>query len=154
MVGMSTAVSSSSLTYIAKVAMGYSWLESTAGPALRQSLNQSPYVKVVLALGVNDLGNIQRYISYYQTLIRTYPDTRFYILAVNPVDESKEAVYGYSVKNTDIKTFNKKMKAAFGASYLPSYGYLTQNGFETSDGVHYTAATYQKLYNYIMGKIG
>lgn len=155
MVGMSISKSPANTMYIAKKAMGYNWLKDTAGPALQSQLNLNPNVKVVLALGVNDLGNVQFYIAYYRNLIKKNPKTKFYILAVNPVDEKKEAANGYHVKNSRIKTFNKKMLAAFGASaYIDSYNYMNDKGFSTSDGLHYTVAVYQDLYNYIVSQIG
>lgn len=150
MVGMSASVDSSNVTYIAKSGMGYSWLKSTAGPELKSYLKSDPYVKVVLALGVNDLGNIQSYITYYKSLIKKYPDTQFTVLSVNPVNEKKEASRGYSIKNSRIKAFNKKLKASFGSAYLNSNKYMTQQGFDTVDGLHYTKETYFALYVYIM----
>ena len=108
---------------------------------------------VVFAFGVNDLGNVNSYISYYKSLQKKYPKAKFYYLSVNPVNEGTAAAYGYQVKNSQIKTFNKKLKSAFGGKYLNSYSYLTKNGFSTADGVHYTAATYQKLYKFIKSKI-
>jgi hypothetical protein len=150
MVGMQSAVGSSGVHYIAKVSMGYSWLNATAGPALKSYLNANPDLKVVLALGINDLGNIQSYITYYQGLIEKYPTTSFYILAVNPVDEKTEAAHGYSIKNSQITQFNKKLKAAFGSAYLDSYTYLKNQGIKTVDGLHYQADTYMVLFNYIV----
>lgn len=150
MVGMSGAVSSSDIKYIAKVGMGYSWLNSTAGPTLRSYLNANSDVKVILALGINDLGNIQSYITYYQSLIKKYPKTKFYILAVNPVDEKTEKAHGYTVKNSQIETFNKKLSTAFGSAYLNSYTYLKKQGISTADGIHYQPKTYMALFNYIV----
>jgi hypothetical protein len=152
MVGMQNTVSSTDIEFIAKVSMGYSWLDSTAGPMLKSYLKFNPNVKVVLALGVNDLGNIESYITYYQSLIQSYPTTRFYFLAVNPVDEKAEASHGYTIKNSQIRAFNKKLKAAFGTAYLDSYTYLKEAGITTVDGVHYLAETYQTLFDFIMSQ--
>lgn len=150
MVGMSSAVGSSDIKYIAKVSMGYSWLNSTAGPTLKKYLNLNPDVKVILALGINDLGNIQSYITYYQSLIKKYPKTKFYVLAVNPVDEKTEKAHGYTVKNSQIEAFNKKLKTAFSSAYLNSYTYLKKQGISTADGIHYQPETYITLFNYIV----
>lgn len=152
--GMRLAIAPSNTKYIAKVSMGYSWLSSTAGPQLKKLLKQNPDVTVILAFGVNDLGNLQSYISYYKTLIKKYPKTRFYVEAVNPVNESIERANGYSVKNAQIVSFNKAMRTAVGKSrFINTYAYLKKNGFQTSDGVHYTSDVYRKLYNFIIGKI-
>ena len=152
-VGMDSAVSDSKTKFIGKVSMGYSWLKSTAGPQVESYLAGNPKLTVVFAFGVNDLGNVNSYISYYKSLQKKYPKAKFYYLSVNPVNESAAAANGYQVKNSQIKAFNKKLKSAFGGKYLNSYSYLTKNGFSTADGVHYTAATYQKLYKFIKSKI-
>ncbi len=153
-VGMQMAASPADTKYIAKVNMGYSWLESTAGPELQSYLNGNPNVSVVLAFGVNDLGNVQKYISYYKKLISMYPNTRFYVESVNPVDEQVEAQHGYTVTNKQIIAFNKKLRAGVGKSrFLNTYNYLAKKGFQTSDGVHYTIEEYSGLYSYIISLI-
>ena len=133
--------------------MGHSWLTSTAAPIVRTYLNKNRNLKVVFAFGVNDLGNVEQYISFYQSLMKEYPRTKFYFLSVNPVDEKKETTYGYSVKNSAIAAFNKKLKTAVGSRYINTYTYLKNNNFLTTDGLHYTNATYQLLYNYIIKRI-
>ena len=133
--------------------MGYSWLKATAGPNVKQYLLGNPKLKVVFAFGINDLGNIASYISYYNALMKEFPDTEFYFLSVNPVDEELASDKGYSVKNSAIKKFNTKLKSAFGTKYIDTYTYLTKNKFSTIDGIHYTPDTYLELYNYIVEKI-
>ena len=153
-VGMSLAVSSSEVKFIGKVSMGYNWLKSVAGPQVRRYLAGNQKLKVVFAFGINDLGNINSYISYYETLQKEFPSVKFYYMSVNPVNESVASAHGYSVKNAAIKTFNSKLKKTFGSQYINTYSYLTKNGFSTADGIHYVSSTYQKLYQYLMKKIG
>ncbi len=155
-VGMESAVgSSASNTYfIGKSGSGYSWLTSTASSELDSYLQNYPASKVVLAFGVNDLGNISNYISYYNKLISKYPKASFYMMSVNPVNETTEKKYGYTVTNSQISSFNTQLKNAFPSRYLDVYTYLNKNGFSTSDGVHYTSDTYKKIYNYVLSLIG
>ena len=153
MVGMQISKAPSNTKYIAKESQGYSWLKSTGGVTLQYYLKANPKVKVVLALGVNDLGNISSYISYYKNLIKKYPKTEFYILSVNPVEENAGKRYSGYVKNSAIKTFNKKLKTAFASRYVDSYNYMWKNGYETFDGLHYTVAVYQDLYDFIVKEI-
>lgn len=153
-VGMDAVVSSSKVKFIGKIAMGYSWLKTTAGPQVRQYLAGNQKLKVIFAFGINDLGNISQYISYYRSLQKEFPETQFCFLSVNPVNEAQASAYGYNLKNASIQSFNKKLKAAFGTDYLNTYSYLTKQGFSAFDGVHYTGDTYQKLYNYIVKKLG
>lgn len=152
-VGMENALAVTDTKFIGKVSMGHSWLTSTAAPIVRTYLNKNRNLKVVFAFGVNDLGNVEQYISFYQSLMKEYPRTKFYFLSVNPVDEKKETTYGYSVKNSAIAAFNKKLKTAMGSRYINTYTYLKNNNFLTTDGLHYTNATYQLLYNYIIKRI-
>ena len=152
-VGMDSAVSTSQTKFIGKVSMGYSWMKSTAVPKVKQYLAGNSKLKVVFGFGINDLGNISSYISYYSVLLKQYPDTEFYFLSVNPVNEKLASGKGYSVKNSAIKKFNSKLKSAFGTKYIDTYTYLTKNGFSSVDGVHYTEDTYLKLYQYIVNKI-
>ncbi len=152
-VGMESAVSNSKTLYIGKVSMGYSWLKSTASESLKDALNKKPTAKVIMGFGINDLGNISNYIAYYKTLIKSYPKASFYFMSVNPVNESKAKKNGYSVTNSQIKSFNSKLKEAFPSQYLDTYSYLNKNSFSTSDGIHYTSATYKKLYDYVISKI-
>lgn len=155
MLGMKNVIAPADTLYIAKVSAGYSWLESAAGPLLKDYLNLNPDVKVVLALGVNDLGNIQSYIAYYRSLIQQYPATKFYVLSVNPVDEKKAAQNGYTIKNSQIVAFDKKLRKAFGTSvYINTYKYIKSRGVDTRDGVHYETQVYIDLYQFITSTIG
>ena len=60
------------------------------------------------------------------------------------------------MNNNTIKAFNASLQAAFPGAYLDCYTYLmTQNlirnvkaGAGTVDGIHYTAAVYQAIYNF------
>ncbi len=150
-VGMESAACSKTQDLcIAKVGMGYSWLESTAGPLLKQYLNINPDVKVILAMGVNDVqGNVNKYIAYYRKLIAAYPKTQFYFLSVNPVIEKQWP----SVKNSWIEAFNEKIKAAFPDRYIDCYTYMVKKKFKTTDGLHYAATTYQAIYKFILTKL-
>lgn len=152
-VGMEMAVSTNKAKFIGKVSMGYSWLNSYAGPLVRCYLAGNPKLKVVFAFGLNDLANIERYISYYRSLMKDFPNANIYFLSVNPVAEATAAAAGYTVKNSQVKPFNAALKKAFGSQYLNCYSYLIKHGFSATDGIHYTAGTYQKIYDYIAKKI-
>ena len=72
--------------YLAEVGSGYSWYSTKALPKLVKMLNENPAATVILNHGINDLGNIDQYIASYQWLIRVYPNTKFVIMSVNPVN--------------------------------------------------------------------
>lgn len=152
-VGMMSSITNKSITYIAQSGAGYSWLVDSAIPELTNKIEGKKFI--VLAFGVNDLGNAANYLTKYQELKDTYPNVNIYIMSVNPVDEAKEAENGYTVTNESIENFNETMKNSFGENYIDVYAQIKDN-FETEDGVHYTTETYKKIHeiviNYILSK--
>ena len=137
-----------SCTFIAKDGEGFRWFKESALPELNAALSQNPDTIVVSNMGVNDLADLDAYISLYYELFDQYPDTRFYILSVNPADEDCTMV-----SNRDIETFNAGMYAEFPSRYLECYNYLKQTGYETVDGLHYTEETYQKIHDFATSKV-
>lgn len=137
-----------SCTFIAKDGEGFRWFKESALPELNAALSHNPDTIVVSNMGVNDLADLDAYISLYYELFDQYPDTRFYILSVNPADEDCTMV-----SNRDIETFNAGMYAEFPSRYLDCYNYLKQTGYETVDGLHYTEETYQKIHDFATSKV-
>lgn len=152
-VGMMSSITNKSITYIAQSGAGYSWLVDSAIPELTNKIEGKKFI--VLAFGLNDLGNAANYLTKYQELKDTYPNVNIYIMSVNPIDEAKEAENGYTVTNESIENFNETMKNSFGENYIDVYAQIKDN-FETEDGVHYTTETYKKIHeiviNYILSK--
>lgn len=150
-VGMKDTINDSSSKFISEVGVGYDWLKNTASSSIDNELKDNSNSIVILSLGVNDLQNIDDYISFYDELIKKYSSNKFYILSVNPVDESKTSSNGYSVTNKDIDNFNDKIKAKFVDNYID-----TNNGistFDTDDGVHYNSETYKKINDYVVNDL-
>ncbi len=150
-VGMSMSVKDSKTAYIGKVGEGYNWMKSTADAKVKKYLSYNPKLNVIFGFGVNDLGNVQKYISYYKSMITAYPNAKFYIMAINPVNDKTIRSYyrRTTVNNTKIRDFNKKVYSALKSNYINTFYYLCKNGFDTVDGLHYTSATYKKIYNYV-----
>lgn len=137
--------------YIGKVAMGYNWLASTAGPRLESYLSRYPESTVVFNFGLNDYQyQKDNYLKYYRNFIASHPKADIYIMSVNPVS----GVGAYNVSNASIKPFNEAIKKAFPAEYLDCYSYLLKAGYYAGDGQHYDVATYKKIYNYIVKTVG
>lgn len=147
-VGMQSALNNASIGFIAESGMGYNYLIGTASSSLDTMLTEDKEF-VVMAFGVNDLGNIDSYINAYNALILKYPKVKFYFMSVNPVDETKEAENGYSVTNTSIGSFNQKLSSTFGDKYIDTYSKITSN-FNTSDGLHYDNDTYKKIHDIVI----
>lgn len=135
---------------IAKVGEGHSWYLTTAEKRLKKALKKNPKATVVLNFGVNDHVNITKYINSYKKLLNAYPNAKIYFMSVNPIDSKYKSGY---VSNAKINSFNKKLKAAFPQRYIDTNSYLKKKGFKTVDGLHYTVATYKKIYNYVLSKV-
>ena len=105
---------------------------------------------IVINFGVNDLWNSSKYIPLINSIADS-TQAAVYYMTVNPVDEDKEKKHGYAVKNTSINDFNQKMLKGLNSNVniIDSNNLLNQHGFSTSDGVHYTGATYKEILNII-----
>lgn len=135
-------------TFIAKEGEGLSWLKESGMTELSAVLSKKPDAKVVLNLGVNDLTNAASYVEYYTQLFADYPDADFYIMSVNPVEDTSQYV-----SNQAIDSFNQELKKAFPDKYLDSYSYLLQGSFETVDGLHYTESTSLSIHYYAANRL-
>ena len=132
---------------IAKVSMGYNWLVNTAIPSVNK-LSNDKKKNIVLNLGVNDLGNINKYLSKYKELsTKTWKNYNIFLLSVNPTRGN------YDHLNTKINSFNSKLKAFANnynnVTYCDSASFLKSNGFGTSDGLHYNEGTSKIIYSQI-----
>lgn len=163
-VGMQNTVGNGHI-YIGKVGEGYQWFSTQGIRSLKKALKTAPQAKVILNLGVNDLGNLGNYISLYQDLIVQYPQARFYFLSVNPIETKLAKARGYNtsvVNNAAIQAFNAGMQSAFPGAYLDCYNYLTgqnlirnvKTGAGTVDGIHYTSSVYWAIYNFVISVTG
>jgi len=134
-------------TCVSKGAMGYNWLRDTAIPTVNR-LSDSKKKNIVTNLGVNDLNNIDKYISKYQEMITgDWKNYHIFILSVNPTSGGRANL------NTKIEAFNTKLKNSLqnysNVTYCDSYSYLKQNGFESGDGIHYRENTSKVIYQFI-----
>lgn len=136
-VGMSNCKQSNDI-FICKVGEGYNYF-------CKNINNISENDIVIIGFGVNDLGNIDKYIELANSLTN-----EVYYLTINPVDEQKERENGYSITNQQIDEFNNKLKEnAINYKVIDTNSYLKQNGYSTVDGLHYDNVTYTKIYEYI-----
>lgn len=151
-VGMDISVNSN-VTFIGKVSSGYKWMTSTAIPQAETQMNDNTIC--IFNFGVNDIDNVNRYISALNDFKSRHPNNIICFMTVNPVDEQKERQNGYSVSNSSIANFNAKMKQGLSNDIIviDSYQHLIDNGFSTVDGIHYTTSTYNDIYNYMLNNI-
>lgn len=146
-VGMEYAVKNGDYTWLCEVGKGYYWLKDNI-----DSIDDYAHegTKVIINLGVNDLGNASKYIELINSYIDLWESKgmEVYYSAVTPVGDT-------TVTNEQIETFNSALKSGLDSriKWIDSYNYLMQNGFSSSDGLHYNNATYTSLYNYYISVI-
>ncbi|MBQ9243124.1 MAG: LysM peptidoglycan-binding domain-containing protein [Proteobacteria bacterium] len=128
---------------IAEVGKGYSWLVNNALPQAKQS----GLTSYVILLGVNDLGNAESYIKKYTDLMNS--GISLTIVNVGPINEAKAKEKGYKVTESQIVDFNNKIASVEGARVIDLYSYMKDNGFETSDGLHYSVSTYKNIVSFL-----
>jgi hypothetical protein len=134
--------------FIAQVGEGYYFLASNMNKILEYIDKNSI---LIVGLGVNDYAsNYKNYIKVMNELADTL-DCKVYYMLINPVDEDKEALYGYSATNEMIDKYNALIKAGFNSKVgvIDTNTYLKEDGFYTSDGLHYDDNTYKKVYNFL-----
>ena len=137
-VGMELAITDNIQT-IAEVGQGYYWLVNTADEQLRSQITDQSIL--VFNLGVNDLANADKYCEYLSNLQQDYPNLQIWYVSVNPVEDT-------TVTNAEINQFNEQIQNA-GFDYIDTNSYLTDTGFNTVDGLHYTSETYQEAFSHV-----
>ena len=144
-VGLNNVIGMSNLpdTYvIAKVGKGYNWYIKTGSVELQKIKAENPHDNwvYIFNLGVNDLGNLEKYKALIDDLEE---EATVYTVSVNPTVDSKT-----KVKCSSIETFNAGLQTV-ADNYIDTYSYLKENGFTASDGLHYNKVTYQTIYTLI-----
>lgn len=148
-VGMQQAVGSNNDVWSCKNSMGLSWMQSSGIPAIDSQVTSG--TAVVVLMGVNDLYQVNNYISYLNSLVVGINNrgATLYFVSVNPTSRSKDYL------NEDIDSFNAKMRQGLSSHirYIDTNSYLKANGFSSNDGLHYTNTTYKTIYSYIKSQL-
>ena len=135
--------------FVAQGSQGLNWMRDTGIPAAQQYFTSG--TAVVILMGVNDLYNVDTYISYLNENVSNWTNNgaNLYFATVNP------CLGSYSHLNSDIDSFNSKMKSNLANSIkvIDSNSYLKSNGYNTTDGLHYDKATSESIYNYIKNNV-
>ena len=130
------------LFMVAKVGEGYSWFNDTALSQIKRIISSSLFNKwkIIICLGINDLGNCDKYVKKYEDLKADYD---MVLVSVNPVEH-----YG-NLSNEGIDKFNSALKT-LSLPYIDTFDLLLSTGYSTSDGLHYKEDTTKKIYNGIL----
>lgn len=125
--------------------MGYDWMVSTGVPQIEDQIEDN--TAVIILMGVNDLYNVNNYISYINSKASEWSGrgAQTYFVSVGPVQNDPYA------SNAEIESFNSAMQAnLIGVTYIDIYSHLVSDGFSTVDGTHYPDSVSVDIYNYIL----
>ena len=132
---------------LSAVSRNYTYLGSKADRDINAIMASNPQVTKwyeVYCLGVNDMGNLQKYIAWYQNRALTH---NVILTSVPPTKKCKR------IPNSSIEAFNANLVAT-GLPYLDLYTYLSGTGVQTGkDGIHYTNATCQVAAGYLAAAV-
>ncbi|MCD8153181.1 MAG: InlB B-repeat-containing protein [Clostridiales bacterium] len=159
------------VSFIAESGRGLGWLKTTGYYALLdviQDLDSSGPIAVVFNLGVNDLDNASKYVTYIKQIAPALQEENcsLYYMSVNPVNNTQLAKTLPSCKSrpeASVRAFNNTIRTGLSGtctyldvySLLMKYGYGTDHGSTgvdtgVDDGVHYTVKTYKRIYYYCL----
>ncbi len=148
--GMQKAVEKySGDVFIGESGEGYVWFSDDGVSKMKTAIKNHPDWPVIFNLGVNDYENITNYMDLYGEILEEYPDTTFYFLSVNPVDDDRVE----AITNDEIDDFNDTISSEWPDAYIDSCSYLIDNDIETSDGIHYSADDYRKIYLFVKDQL-
>lgn len=164
--------STDKVSFIAKKGEGLAWLKETGYNQLlnkvgnKNSLNEKP-TAVIFNLGVNDLGNLSKYVSYMKQIAPELEKRgcKLYYMSVNPVNNESLKYWGKKERaEAKVRNFNTTIKSKLCGkngdyTFINSYAYLMKYGFGTNagnagydvekdDGLHYTVKTYKRIFRY------
>lgn len=136
-------------TVIAKNGEGYDFLVANIDQV---TAGYTKGAVIVIGLGINDTWHVDKYISFANELAKTYSVA---FVNIGPVDEPRSVKWDYNYFNSQLESFNKKLKAGLSEDVilLDVNSYLHQIGFDTLDGIHYVGKTYRNIYNFIRGSL-
>lgn len=148
MIGMHNSNGETGVTYVAENSKGYVWFRDEGIPQIDPLVQKG--TKIVINLGVNDPGNINKYITLVNQKIAEWTEkgAKVYYCTLYPVYENPY------VTQAAVDNFNDRIsKELIGATIIDTAGYLRTTEYGMIDGLHYNIPTYKKLYTYIIGKI-
>ncbi len=167
--GKGTAEERLKLKIFAKGKMGIEWFQENKDEFISSIKAQKGKKAVVFNFGVNDLrynydsleASIDTYVSEMGAFARALKSSGcdMYFMSVNPLNEKELSSENYgnvSWKRTPewVQNFNYSVRTQLSDyTYIDMYNYLINTGFEMRDGLHYSAATYDKIYNKMISVI-
>lgn len=162
---------SSKATFYCKNGAGMDWYLENRSQIINGIKKTEGKKAVIWCLGANNLCYTTQS-GYLQSVVDTYLNELAYLkktlqssgcdlyfLSVNPVNDKETASEDYgpvrAVRSPKwVLNFNYMIRTSkTGYTYIDTYNYLTDTGFQLLDGLHYTDAVYGKIYNKIIETI-
>jgi len=155
MVGMerdlTEAVGHCPVTVVAQNGARHEWLESNGIPRADKVIGKG--TKVLLNMGVNDLGHVKDYLPLVNAFAAAWTarGAQVYYASVNPVFANP-----YNMTEERVTVFNRELRAGLipQVTWIDSNTYLKQTGIKCNDGIHYLPVTNLVLYQYYMAMLG
>lgn len=145
-VQMQNCVGENPCTWIAESGKGYNWFNEKAIARIDSCVGKGS--KILINLGVNDTGNLSKYISLVNAKADEWVSKGavVYYASVNPVWENPY------VTEEQVEYFNSQMQGSLNGNvhWIDSHSYLVSTGYKLVDGLHYSSETYQNIYAYYM----
>lgn len=132
--------------FITEKSRGLSWFNKTA---IKEYENKKDKIEtVIVALGINDMGNASEYITTLNQFAENNSNKRLFYVNIGPVIEEKCK----TVKNESIIQFNQQLKEGLNDKWtvLDQYAFLQSTDLNSHDGLHYGSETSEKIFNWIL----
>lgn len=148
--------------WIAKSGMGYQWFTETGMPEAMPYL-ENGNCDLVILMGCNDCVNPDTAGSYTAYLadnnVAGISDTnRIFFASVGPMGHmggGSETNYKNLENDGNVSQFNDNLRSSLPESvtFVDLYTAMTENGYATTDGVHYDGTTSQYIYDYLTSEV-
>lgn len=166
------SASSDNISFVAASGQGLNWLKSTGYQELLNRVgngasSKAKPIAVIFNLGVNDMGNIDKYVTYMKSIAPELEKRgcKLFYMSVNPVNNEILKSDGVKKRPEEtLRSFNAAIKSKLcgkkdAYKYIDSYSFLMKNGFGTNagqfghdaehdDGLHYTVKTSKRIFWY------
>lgn len=155
--------------FVAKSGEGLSWFKSTGYRELLSAVASQPRSEskaVIINLGINDLTNVNDYVTYMKKVSKNLQkyNCKMYYLSVNPVNSAMIKASGSRVRTEgQVTKFNSTIYKNLCTGKNKTFTYintctnLQKKGWISyhhtiggADGLHYSNATYLRIFDYCM----
>ena len=145
---MRDATNGGGCSWICQNSKGYNWLVSTAIPQADEIIGKD--TKVVICLGVNDVGNVNKYAALVNVKAAEWAarGAKTYYVSVNPVWENAY------VTEEQVQYFNAQLAGQLtGIKWIDTHSYLLNSGYRLTDGLHFDNETSIRIFQTIIGSL-